>query len=288
VRALLRRCEYDAAGYESIYMKRFQNRTVLITGASSGIGAELARQFAGEGANLLLAARRLDRLEEVMRSLPSSHGSVRVFECDVTRDDQLNSLVAQVHAQGGTIDLVVANAGFGVVGLVQNLSLADYQRQFETNVWGVLRTLYATLPDLKRTRGQFVVMGSVAGYVSQPSVSPYGMSKFSIRVLAECMRADLASEGVDVTLLSPGFVDSDIRRTDNRGRVHAHVKDPVPDLIRVPAAKAVRHMLRAIYKRKRESIVTGHGKTIVMMYRLFPWLIRLTYRAGLRSRREPA
>lgn len=268
-------------------MNRFQNRTVLITGASSGIGAELARQFAAEGANLLLAARRIDRLGEVVRNLPTPRARVRIFECDVTREEQLNALVEQLHAQGGVIDLVVANAGFGIVGNVQSLSLADYQRQFETNVWGVLRTLYATLPDLKRTRGQFVVMGSVAGYVPQPGVSPYGMSKFAIRVFAECIRADLAPEGVDVTLLSPGFVDSDIRRTDNRGRVHEHVRDPVPHLILVPTAKAVRHMLDAIYKRKRESIITGHGKVIVLMYRFFPWLVRLTYRAGLKSRREP-
>src|SRR5262245_48558220 len=105
---------------------RFQNRTVLITGASSGIGAELARQFAAEGANLLLAARRLDRLEEVVRSLPTPHGSVRAFECDVARDEPLNALVEQAHTQGASIDLVVANAGFGIVGQVQNLSLADY------------------------------------------------------------------------------------------------------------------------------------------------------------------
>jgi len=269
-------------------MNRFQNRTVLITGASSGIGAELARQFAAEGANLLLAARRVDRLEELVRNLPTPRGTVHVFECDVTREDQLKALVEQVHAQGAIIDLVVANAGYGVVGQVQNLSLADFQRQFETNVWGVLRTLYATLPDLKQTRGQFIVMGSVAGYVPQPGVAPYGMSKFAIRVLAECMRADLAHEGVGVTLLSPGFIDSDIRRTDNRGRVHEQVKDPVPDLIRVPTAKAVRHMLNAIYKKKRESIITGHAKVIVLFYRLFPWLIRLTYAAGLKSRREPA
>jgi short-subunit dehydrogenase len=269
-------------------MSRFNNRTVLITGASSGIGAELARQFAAEGANLLLAARRLDKLDEVVRSLPQPRGSVRVFECDVTRDEPVKALVDDVHGQGGVIDLVVANAGFGIVGPVQKLSLADYERQFETNVWGVLRTLYATLPDLKQTRGQFVIMGSVAGYVPQPGVSPYGMSKFAIRVLAECIRADLAAEGVSVTLLSPGFIDSDIRRTDNRGHVHAHVRDPVPDFIRVPTAKAVRHMLSAIYKRKRESIVTGHGKLIVWTYRLFPGLVRLVYRAGLKSRREPA
>ncbi len=268
-------------------MHRFRNRTVFITGASSGIGAELARQFASEGANLVLAARRLDKLDELVLSLPGPRGSVRVFECDVTRDDQVSTLIETVHREGGCIDLVVANAGFGVVGKVQNLSLADYQRQFETNVWGVMRTLYATLPDLKRTHGQFVIMGSVAGYVPQPGVSPYGMSKFAIRVFAECIRADLASEGVDVTLLSAGFIDSDIRRTDNRGRVHAHVQDPVPDLIRVPTAKAVRHMLGAIYKRKREAIITGHGKAIVLIYRLFPWLVRLTYRAGLKSRREP-
>jgi short-subunit dehydrogenase len=269
-------------------MSRFSNRTVLVTGASSGIGAELARQFAAEGASLLLAARRLDKLEQVVRSLPQPHGSVRRFECDVTRDDQVNALVEEVRRDGGVIDLVVANAGFGVVGKVQKLSLADYQRQFDTNVWGVLRTLYATLPDLKRTRGQFVIMGSVAGYVPQPGVSPYGMSKFAIRAFAECIRADLAPEGVAVTLLSPGFVDSQIRRIDNRGALHEHVADPVPAWIRVPTRVAVRDMLNAIYKRRPERIVTGHGRAIVFIYRHCPWLVRLTYRMGLKSRREPA
>ena len=268
-------------------MSRFHNRTVLITGASSGIGAELARQLAAEGANLLLAARRLDKLEEVMRSLPQPHGSVRVFECDVARDDQLTAMVEQVHRDGGVIDLVIANAGFGVVGKVQKLSLEDYQRQFETNVWGVLRTMYATLPDLKRTRGQFVIMGSVAGYVPQPGVSPYGMSKFAVRVLAESIRGDLAAEGIAVTLLSPGFIDSDIRRVDNRGRLHERAKDPVPGWIRVPARKAVRSMLDAIYKRRRERIVTGHGRAIVFIYRHFPWLVRLAYSRGLKGRSEP-
>jgi short-subunit dehydrogenase len=269
-------------------MSRFQNRTVLITGASSGIGAEFARQLAAEGANLLLAARRLDKLEEVVRSLPQPHGAVRVFECDVSRDDQLGALVEQVHRDGGTIDLVIANAGFGVVGKVQTLTLADYQRQFETNVYGVLRTLYATLPDLKRTRGQFVIMGSVAGYVPQPGVSPYGMSKFAVRALAESIRGDLAAEGIAVTLLSPGFVDSDIRRVDNRGRLHERAKDPVPEWIRVRASAAVGSMLNAIYKRRREGIITAHGRAIVFVYRHFPWLVRFAYSRGLKGRSEPA
>jgi short-subunit dehydrogenase len=269
-------------------MSRFSNRTILITGASSGIGAELARQLAAEGANLVLAARRLDRLEEVARSLPKAHGTVHTFECDVTRDDQMSAMVEQVRRGGGAIDLVIANAGFGIVGKVQRLTLADYQRQFDTNVWGVLRTLYATLPDLKRACGQFVIMGSVAGYAPQPGVSPYGMSKFAIRALAECIRADLASEGIAVTLLSPGFVDSEIRRIDNRGALHEHAVDPVPEWIRVSTRVAVRDMLNAIYKRRRERIVTGHGRAIVFIYRHCPWLVRLSYRMGLKSRREPA
>ncbi len=199
---------------------RFQGRTVLITGASSGIGAALARRFAAEGAHLVLTARRLEKLGEVAASLPEPHGDVRILECDVTRDGQLDEVVAQVQRSGAKLDIVIANAGFGVAGAVQRLALEDYRRQFETNVFGVLRTIYAVLPALSRPGGQLAIIGSVAGHVPQAGASAYGMSKFAVRALAESLRAELAPEGIAVTLISPGFVDSDIRRTDNRGVVH--------------------------------------------------------------------
>jgi short-subunit dehydrogenase len=266
---------------------RFAGRTVLITGASAGIGAALARRFAAEGANLVLAARRLDKLREVEASLPSPRGAVLLAECDVTRDGSVEAVVARVESSGGKLDVVVANAGFGVAGKLERLTLEDYRRQFETNVFGVLRTVYATLPALVRPGGRLAIIGSVAGHVPQPAASAYGMSKFAVRALADALRDELARDGIVVTLISPGFVDSDIRRTDNRGVVHEQARDPVPTWIRVPADRAARSICDAIYRGERDRVVTGHGKLIVFVYRFAPWLVRWVQRRGVRARPEP-
>jgi len=267
---------------------RFKGRTVLITGASSGIGAALARRFAAEGADLVLTARRLGKLENIAASLPEPHGAVRVFECDVTQDGPLDDVVRALKRAGAKIDVVIANAGFGVAGAVQDLTLEDYRRQFETNVFGVLRTIYATWTELPRPGGQLVIIGSVAGYIPQGGASAYGMSKFAIRALAESLRVELAPEGVAVTLISPGFVDSDIRRTDNRGVVHEHARDSIPAWLRMPVDRAAREIVNAIDARQRERVVTAHGKLLVFVYRHAPWLIRLAQRMGVRARREPS
>jgi short-subunit dehydrogenase len=266
---------------------RFQGRTVLITGASAGIGAALARGFAAEGASLVLAARRVDKLEALAAELPTPKGHVRTFSCDVTQDGSIEDVVAQATRSGAKIDVVVANAGFGVAGPFERLSLDDYRRQLDTNVFGVLRTIYATLPALPRPGGQIAIIGSVAGWVPQPGASAYGMSKFAVRALAESLRMELAPEGIAVTLISPGFVDSDIRRTDNRGVLHEHARDSVPAWLRMPTERAARQIVDAIYRRQRERVVTAHGKLIVFIYRHAPWLVRWAQRRGLKARGEP-
>jgi short-subunit dehydrogenase len=266
---------------------RFRNQTVLITGGSAGIGAALARRFAAEGARLILTARRLDKLREVAASFGTSHAGIELVACDVTKDGDLEAAVAQATRGGRALDVVVANAGFGVAANLEALTLVDYRRQLETNVFGVLRTVYATLAELKKSRGRLAIIGSVAGYIPQAGASAYGMSKFAVRALAESLRQELAADGVSVTLLSPGFVDSDIRRTDNRGLVHPHAPDPVPAWLRMSVDAAARDIVDAIYRRKRERIVTAHGKLLVFVYRHLPWLIRFAQKSGIRSRGEP-
>lgn len=269
-------------------MNDFTGKTALITGASSGIGEALARVFAAEGADLVLLARRLDRLEELATTLRQSGRSVWVFRCDVTQDGEMEAIVRAIESRGGKIDVVVANAGFGVAGALQKLSLEDYRRQFETNVFGVLRTVYATLGLLRASGGRLAIVGSVAGHVALPGASAYAMSKAAVRALADSLHGELAPQGIGVTLLSPGFVDSEIRRVDNRGRLHSEVSDPVPCWIRVPAETAAREMVQAIYRRKRERVITGHGKAIVFIHRHAPWLFRLLTRLGrARARPEP-
>lgn len=258
----------------------------LITGASAGIGAALARELARDGADLVLAARREEPLRELAREIEAMGRHAIVVACDVTRDGDLERAVAAAVERFGRLDIAIANAGFGVAGRVDELTLEDYRRQLETNVFGALRTLYAALPDLKKTRGQFVIIGSVSGHVPSPTSSAYSMSKFALRGFAESIHDELAASGVAVTLVSPRFVDSDIRRVDNRGRLHEGAPDPIPAWLRMPTERAARIIARGIRRRRREVLVTAHGKALVFLYRHTPWVVQFVIgRFGAPKRR---
>ena len=268
-------------------MKDSQN-TALITGASSGIGAGLAREFARRGWRVALVARRVEQLDLLASELRGHGGQASAHRGDVTIDGDIARVVAELAAQGAVPSIVIANAGFCVVGRAQDLALADYRRQFETNVFGVLRTLKESLDSLRATRGRFVIMGSVAGYISIPGGSPYAMSKFAVRALAESLYGELRAVGVGCTLISPGYVDSDIRRVDNQGGFHQHARDPIPGWLRLRTEVAARVMARGILRGKREVIVTFHGKVMIFFARHFPRLTRyLLLRSGVRNRSEP-
>lgn len=270
--------------------KFFRDKVVLITGASSGIGEELALQLGRAGAKLTLAARRTELLDGVVRKIvqeiaaaPPARAALAqskedakplALACDVTRDGDLERAVAETVRHWGKLDVSIANAGFGVVGPLKKLSLEDYRRQFETNVFGVLRTIYAALPEIEKTRGNIAIMGSISGWGAAPGTSPYAMSKFALRALANSVGPELERSGVKVTLISPGFVASNIRRVDNRGGFHPHAKDPVPAWLVMDTAKAARQMLGAIARGKREAIITGHGKLLVALERFAPWINR--------------
>ena len=269
-------------------MSTFAGQNVLITGASSGIGAALAREFSRHGANVVLLARRLDRLTALAAELDPGGRRALALAADVTVDGDLERAVAQARAKLGGLDVVVANAGFGVVGPVESLTVDDYRRQFETNVYGVLRTVHATLPALKASRGRLVIVGSVAGYVATPNASPYAMSKFAVRALSEALGHELSPAGVSVTLVSPGYVDSEIRRVDNSGRFRDTTPEPVPAWLVMPTPKAARQIVRAVARRRREVVVTAHGKLAVFVQRHAPWLVSYFVRAfGIKSRPEP-
>jgi short-subunit dehydrogenase len=279
--------------------KFFRDKVVLITGASSGIGEELALQLSRAGAQLTLAARRTELLEALVQKIAADAGARTAtarsrsnaparatparsnespkplaLTCDVTRNGELERAVAETVRLRGRLDVAIANAGFGVVGPLTKLSLDDYRRQLETNIFGVLRTIYAALPELEKTKGNIAIMGSISGWAGAPGTSPYAMSKFALRALANCVEPELRQIGVKVTLISPGFVASNIRRVDNLGRLHPRAKDPVPAWLVMDTGKAVRQMLRAIARGQREAIITGHGKLLVALERFAPWINR--------------
>jgi short-subunit dehydrogenase len=269
-------------------VSRFAGQAVLITGASAGIGAALAREFARQGADLALLGRRQNRLDALSAEIERQGRRALALAVDVTVDGDVDRAVIATQAAFGRLDVVVANAGFGVVGPVERLTLDDYRRQFETNVFGVLRTVQASLSALKASRGRLAIIGSVAGHIATPGGSPYSMSKFAVRGLAEAVGYELAPAGVSVTLVSPGFIESELHRVDNRGVFRPEAREPVPSWLIMPAPRAARLIVRAIARRRREVVLTSYGKVGVFVQRHAPWLVGAIIRlAGFRTRPEP-
>jgi short-subunit dehydrogenase len=268
-------------------MGRFDGKSVLITGASSGIGEALAREFARQGAAVAITARRTERLERIAGEINAAGGRAVALACDVTVDGDPERATAATLERLGGIDVAVANAGFGVAGPFADLTLDDYRRQFETNVFGVLRTARAALPELERRRGALVIMGSVAGYVAPRGASPYAMSKFAVRAFAESLRPELEPRGVAVVLISPGFVDSEIRKVDNLGRHHPRARDPVHRWLRMPVDRAARQIVRAVAARRRERVITFHGKVVVTAHNFARPILGWVIRRLVRNRGEP-
>jgi NAD(P)-dependent dehydrogenase (short-subunit alcohol dehydrogenase family) len=267
---------------------RFAGKAALVTGASTGIGRALALELAREGADVAVAARRLELLETLARDIEGLGRKAIPLRCDVTREDEIRAAVSEAAARFGSLDVVVANAGFGVVGPVESLSTADFRRQFETNVFGVLHTVKASIPELEKSRGRLALVGSVSGHVTVPSTAAYSMSKYAVRSLADALFHELRPKGIAVTLISPGFVESDFRQVDNRGVHHPGARDPVPAWLAMPKETAARKIARAIANRRREIILTGHGKLAVFCQRHFPGLMSLFFRwTSYKGRREP-
>lgn len=268
-------------------MANLNGKVAFITGASSGIGAAMAREFARRGADVVLTARRWERLEALALEIRAKGRRAVVARCDVTADGDLVEAVALALEKLGRIDYVVANAGFGVAGFFHRRELDDYRRQFDTNVFGVIRTASASFDALQESRGCFAIMGSVMGHVSLPGTSPYAMSKHAVKALAASLRYEWRDRGVDVTLLSPGFVDSEIRQVANDGTHNPDAPETIPRWLRVRTDAAAAKMVSAVVRRKREAVITGHGKAAVFLARHTPRLLDLLIRTfAIQGRRE--
>ncbi len=264
-------------------MPRFSNQIVFITGASSGIGAAAALEFAREGAKVALTARRPDKLETVKSKIKALGAEALALECDVTSRESIDHAVAMTVETYGRIDVVLANAGFGVSGAVTRLETNDFRRQFETNVFGVIDTLYATLPHLLESKGRLAIVSSVMGRVGLPASAPYCASKFAVLGLAESIYFDLADHGVSVTCINPGIVASEIRSVNNRGEFTGK-PDPASKWLIMPTEAAARKMVRAIYRKVPEYTFTGHGVFVAWMSRHFPRTARMIIRFFTKGR----
>jgi len=263
--------------------RRFEGKVALITGASSGIGAEVARQLAREGARVVLLARRIEKLTALQEEIAREGGQALAVAADVSDRASLDAAVASAVAAYGGIDIVLANAGFGVSAPVWSLETEDFRRQFDTNFFGMLDTLYASLPALRKSSGRIGLVGSIMGRQGMPAFGPYCASKFAVVGLAESIYHDLREVGVSLTLINPGIVASEIRSVNNEGK-YTGKPDPAPAWITVPTPTAAREIINALYRRRAEVVVTGHGKVMLFITRHFPRFTRLALTLASRGR----
>ena len=255
-------------------MKTSQENVVWITGASSGIGKAMAIEWARLGYKVVLSARRQGLLEEVADEIRSSGGAALVIPCDIMEEKSIANAVQQLIEVWGRLDIVVANAGFGVFGSLEKLSAKEWGRQFQGNVTGLALTVKYALPYLKKYNGRIGLVGSVGAYLPNPNLGAYGASKAAVHSIGQTLQVELIGTGVSCTTLHPGFVVSEIARIDNEGDWHQEREDPRPSNLIWPTDKAAKVMVKAILKRKRNYVFTGHGKVFVALQRWFPGLMR--------------
>ncbi|MBI5434567.1 MAG: SDR family NAD(P)-dependent oxidoreductase [Planctomycetes bacterium] len=196
-------------------MQRLQARTFLVTGATAGIGEATARALAAEGARVVLAARRKDRLAALAKELPGS----LALELDVRDSAACERALGGLALAGVALDGAVINAGLGRgLGSITEGNVDEWNEMLDTNVKGVLHTLHAILPGfLARGKGDLVLLGSVAGRQVYPGGNVYCASKHAVRAIYESLRVDLAGKNVRVTTVDPGMVLTDFSITRFRG-----------------------------------------------------------------------
>lgn len=253
---------------------KINNQVIWITGASSGLGRAMALEFARRGGIVALSARKMDLLEEVVQEIQGAGGKAKAYFCDVLDFQSIASCVEQVIGDFGQIDVAIANAGFGVIGKMEDLKAEDWSRQLAVNVTGLAMTCKYALPHLRKTKGRLALIGSVAAFVPNPRISAYGASKAAVQNIGESLLVELAGTGVSCTTIHPGFVESNIARVDNSGRFHPDRPDPRPANLMWPAEKAAKVMVNAILKRKKIVVFTGHGKVAVFLGKYFPGIMR--------------
>ncbi len=188
-------------------------KNILITGASSGLGEEFARQYASPETRLYLAGRNTLRLENVAAFCRSKGAEVIAKTIDVTDRSGMSEWILSINQING-LDLVIANAGIsgGFSGQALEDIVNDY-KIFDINLTGVLNTIYPALPDMARRRtGQIVIISSLAGFVPMPSAPAYAASKAAVRFYGEALRSKVAAFDIKVTVICPGFIKS--RMTD--------------------------------------------------------------------------
>jgi short-subunit dehydrogenase len=259
----------------------FKDNVVVITGASSGIGREVAMQLAAQGAKLSLAARDAARLEQVAAECRQRGGQALVVKTDVSIEAECRALIDQTIAEYGRLDTLINNAGISMWARFDQLQdLSVLEQVMRVNYLGAAYCTYHALAYLKQTKGRLVAVSSLAGKNGIPTRSGYAASKHAMAGFFDSLRIELADNGVSVTVIYPGFVTSEIRErafgTDGKPLKNS----PVREAEVMTPQECAGLIISAMTKRRREEVMTLRGKLGLWLKLIAPGLVdRIAKRA---------
>jgi short-subunit dehydrogenase len=263
----------------------FSGKVVVITGASDGIGAELARQLASTGARLALAARHAGRLEAVADQCRAAGAEALALVTDVTHDADCARLMARTLERYDAIDVLVANAGVSMHARFDEITdFTTFERLLRINALGTVSCVRHAWGALKASRGLVVGVSSLAGRTGVPGRTTYCMSKFAQTGFLEALRIEAAESGVAVTVVYPGVVATEIRRHGWRGDGEQAGVSGLDEADAMPVAECARQIVQAMRARRRELVMTRKARLGLWLKMFAPGLVDNMARAALARR----
>jgi len=246
----------------------FKNKVVLITGASSGIGKETAKQFAIRGSHVILVARRKHRLEQIAEDLKKFNTSILVCECDIANKVEVEEMSKIVLEKFDSIDILVNNAGFAIYGSVYDLTIEEIESQMQTNYFGMIYCIKNFLPSMiKKKSGHIVNVASVAASIGLPGIASYCASKFAMLGFSEGLKNELRGIGIGITVVSPIMVRTEFFNQPSFEKIPKYSPISISDKT---VAKAI---LRAANSPRLEIIVPATARGVIWIKSSLPYLI---------------
>lgn len=254
-------------------MGKFDKKVVVITGASSGIGLASAYEFAAEGAKVVLAARSTDKLKQAFCNLSNKveRGSdILALPTDVTKEEDCKRLIESTIEKFGKIDVLVNNAGISMRAMFKDLDLSVIKRLMDVNFWGTVYCTKYALPYLLESKGSVVGVISIAGFKGLPARTGYSASKFAIYGFLDTLRIEHLKDDLNVLIFAPGFTASNVRFAALTADGTPQGETPREESKMMSSQECAKRLIKAVYKRKNEVILTSIGKLTVYLNKFFP------------------
>ena len=250
-----------------------KNKVVIITGASSGIGRSLALEYAQMGANVVVAARNFEKLNDLKNELLKKNFNVFAVKTDVSKEEDCKNLINETVKKFGSIDILINNAGISMRALFADIDLSVIKQLMDINFWGTVFCTKHALPYLLKNKGSVVGVSSIAGYKGLPGRTGYSASKFAMQGFLETLRIENLKTGLHVLIACPGFTASNIRNTALSKDGSMQGDSPLDEGKLMTSEEVATRIINAIEKRKDRIVMTTQGKLVVLLNKFFPKLI---------------